>query len=133
MEAVLVTHGELGFSLKKTLEGLIGPQEGFFVFSNSGLGITQMKENLKELVDKTNSKEGIFVFVDLFGGSCWQAAKFSSLGKPKVALFSGVSLPMLISFFSKRGNLNFQELFETVKQGGEKGAKSEYTNADSPL
>jgi mannose/fructose/sorbose-specific phosphotransferase system IIA component len=133
IEAILVTHGELGISLKKTLEGIIGPQTGFFIFSNLGLGMREMTEKLKEIVEKTDFSEGAFIFVDLYGGSCWQAAKASSLGKKRVALLSGASLPMLVNFFSKREKLPYEKLVQAVIEGGVKGIKSEFSNADYPL
>jgi PTS system mannose-specific IIA component len=122
---VILTHGDLCFGLKNTLEGMMGKQEGLFVVSNLGVGKDQLCSRLKKAITDQRCGEEMVIFVDLFGSSCWQmATKVASQDQKKVAVVAGVNLPMLVKFFSKRGTLPFEKLVSLVKEEGEKGIRS---------
>ncbi len=121
---VVLTHGDLCFGLKNTLEGMMGKQEGFSAVSNLGAGKDQICSRLKKTINRSEFKEGVLIFVDLSGSSCWQIARNIASQDRNVAVLTGVNLPMLVKFFSKREMLPFEKLVSTVKQEGEKGIKS---------
>ena len=122
---IILTHGDLCFGLKNTLEGMMGKQEGLFVVSNSGVGKDQLCSKLKKAITDHKCGEGVVIFVDLFGSSCWQTAtNIAPQDQKKVAVVTGVNLPMLIKFFSKRETLPFEKLVPLVKKEGEKGIRS---------
>jgi len=121
---IILTHGDLCFSLKNTLEGMIGKQEGCLAISNLGAGKDQLCSKLKKVTTDKRFNEGVVIFVDLFGSSCWQMAKNLALQDQNVAVLSGVNLPMLVKFFSKRKTLTFEKLVSLAKEGGEKGIKT---------
>ena len=121
---VILTHGDLCFGLKNTLEGMIGKQEGVLVISNLGAGKDQLRSKLKKAVTDQMFGEGVVIFVDLFGSSCWQIAKNIASQDQNVAVLTGVNLPMLVKFFSKRETLPFEKLVFLVKEEGEKGIRS---------
>jgi PTS system mannose-specific IIA component len=121
---VILTHGDLCFGLKNTLEGLMGKQDGLLVISNMGLGKDQLSSKLQKAINEERFKEGVAIFVDLFGSSCWQTAKSVVSQDQNIAVLSGVNLPMLVKFFGKREALPFEKLVSLVKEEGEKGIRS---------
>lgn len=126
---IILTHGDLGFGLKNTLEGIMGKQEGLSVISNTGLGKEELYSALKTQIDQTSYDDGVVIFVDMFGTSCWQTAKRVAAGflaeKQKIAVITGVNLPMLIKFFSWRGSFTLNQLVPQLKQEGAKGIQTE--------
>jgi PTS system mannose-specific IIA component len=121
---VILTHGDLCFGLKNTLEQMMGKQEGLLAISNLGVGSEQIGLRLRKATNEDRFKEGMVIFVDLFGSSCWQISKIVASEDRNVAVLSGVNLPMLVKFFSKREALPFEELVSLVQEGGEKGIRS---------
>jgi PTS system mannose-specific IIA component len=121
---VIFTHGDLCFGLKDTLEEMMGKQEGLIAISNLGVGKDQISSKLRKAVNEDSSEEGVVIFVDLFGSSCWQISKVVASDDKNVAVLSGVNLPMLVKFFSKRKGLPFEKLVSLVKEGGERGIRS---------
>jgi PTS system mannose-specific IIA component len=121
---VILTHGDLCFGLKNTLEQMMGKQEGLLAISNLGVGKDQIGSKLKKAAREDRFKEGLAIFVDLFGSSCWQISEMVAADDRNVSVLSGVNLPMLVKFFSKRKTLPFEELISLVKEGGKKGIRS---------
>ncbi|UCB53173.1 MAG: hypothetical protein JSV10_03595 [Candidatus Zixiibacteriota bacterium] len=129
IKCIILTHGDLGSALKRTLEGIMGKQEGLSIISNSGLGREELLSALTGKLTQERDKEGVIIFVDMFGTSCWQTAKkvvaeAGSHGN-KNAVITGVNLPMLVKFFSHRQTLPLEQLVPLVKQEGEKGIRTE--------
>lgn len=126
---ILLTHGDLCFGLKDTLEGIMGKQEGLAVISNVGLGKEELISAIEEKVDDQNCGDGMVIFVDMFGTSCWQtatkvASKKGGAGR-NLAVITGVNLPMLVKFFSLRESLPVDRLVPLIRREGEKGIRSE--------
>ena len=124
-DCVILSHGNLGNCLKNTVEQMMGKQPGMMVISNRGKDIESLLSKLEGLFSKRKSKE-VFLFVDLYGGSCWQAAKRFGSKRDDVVLITGVNLPMLVQFFSKREKLNKFELLEKVVESGKGGIVTEF-------
>jgi PTS system mannose-specific IIA component/PTS system mannose-specific IIB component len=124
-DCVILAHGNLGNCLKDTVEQIMGKQLGMTVVSNQSRDLQGIVSELEEVVLKSNQNE-IFLFVDLYGGSCWQAAKRFGSKKENVVLVTGVNLPMLVQFFSKRDKLNKFELLEKVVESGKSGIITEF-------
>ena len=126
---VILTHGDLCLGLKDALEGIMGKQEGLSVISNAGLAKEELISTLKKKVDQDASEEGVVIFVDMFGTSCWQTAKkvASSMSgdQHKIAVITGVNLPMLVKFFSLRESIPIGQLISLIKLEGEKGIRTE--------
>jgi PTS system mannose-specific IIA component len=121
---VILTHGDLCFGLKNTLERMMGKQEGLVVISNLGVGKDQLCSKLKKALADQKFGDGVLIFVDLFGSSCWQIAKNIASKDQNVAVVTGVNLPMLVKFFAKRDVLPFEKVVSLVKEEGEKGIRS---------
>ncbi len=84
---------------------------------------------LQGKVEEEANPDGIIVFVDMFGTSCWQTAKKVAAamraGKKEVAVITGVNLPMLVKFFTERKSLPISRLVPLLRQEGEKGIRTE--------
>jgi mannose PTS system EIIA component len=117
VRAILLTHGTLGASLMASVESVLGPQEEVIVLSNSGKSLEQITNSLKPVTDGVHC----LVFVDFCGGSPFMACKMLALSPDTISLISGVNLPMLLSFFTKRNKLKFSELTQTVYEDGHRG------------
>ena len=118
---IILTHGEFGAGIKNALEGMMGEQKGLRVLTNTGLSKEKLKESLEEAIGENEFKEGVFVFVDMPGSSCWLTAKTLKDHNKKIAIITGVNLPMLVTFFGNRERLAFEKLIEKVKETGQKG------------
>ena len=107
----------------------MGKQEGLWVISNSGLGREELRTVLASKVNRERDKDGMIIFVDMFGTSCWQTARKvvaeAGGGPHKNVVITGVNLPMLVKFFSGRQTLPIGQLAPLVKQEGEKGITTE--------
>jgi PTS system mannose-specific IIA component len=126
---IVLTHGDLCYGLKDTLEGIMGKQKGLSVISNVGLGKEELVSALQQKVNHSEYGEGAVIFVDMFGTSCWQTAKkvacTSSKDQRRVAVITGVNLPMLVKFFHLRESLPVDQMLPLIKEEGEKGIKTE--------
>ena len=118
--SVLLTHGELGAGLKNALEGMMGKQAGLVVLSNSGLSKEKLTENLKQACSHPEFQEGVFIFVDMPGSSCWQTAKSLVGNHKKMVVITGVNMPMLVTFFANRERISFDQLVHKVRETGKK-------------
>lgn len=120
IRAVLVTHGSLGQSLNEAAVSVLGPQSGVTVLSNSGLSLEQIQERVQAVL----TNDPTLIMVDLCGGSPFMAC-CSLTGLPsQCAVVSGVNLPMLLSFLTKRDHLTLTDLAETVARDAMRGIQS---------
>ena len=136
ISCIILTHADLGFGLKNALEGIMGTQEGLSVLSNTGLGREEMISALQKKINEENYEDGLVIFVDMPGTSWWQTAKKVAYGisadpnltpatRPKIAVVTGVNLPMLVKFFNLRTSLPISQLVPLIKLEGEKGIIAE--------
>jgi mannose/fructose-specific phosphotransferase system component IIA len=137
ISCIIFTHADLGSGLKNAVEGMMGKQEAFSVLSNAGMGREEMISALNREILKQAQSEGVVVFVDMAGGSCWNMAKKIRSGvtgeinrksdqPPPLAIICGVNLPMLVKFFSLRNDMPLDRLVPLVRQEGEKGIVTEH-------
>jgi len=107
----------------------MGKQEGLSVISNSGLGREELLTALTGKMNQEHDKDGMIIFVDMFGTSCWQTAKKvvaeAGGGADKNVVITGVNLPMLVKFCSHRQTLPMEKLVPLVQQEGERGIRTE--------
>jgi PTS system mannose-specific IIA component len=120
IRAILVTHGSLGQSLFDAAESVLGPQSGASVLSNKGLSLEQIQSRVRELL----TDEPTIIMVDLCGGSPYMACCALSNLPGETQIVSGVNLPMLLSYFTKRDKLSLSELSETVERDAMRGIQN---------
>ena len=117
IRAVILTHGTLGQELMAGVQGVLGPQADVTVLSNNGMSLDQ----IIQAAQSTLSGDSLIFFVDFCGGSPYVACKTLQQVHPECAIISGVNMPMLFSFFTKRNQLPFKELAEIVESDAHRG------------
>jgi len=119
---VIVGHRDIGESMCRALESIAGKFKNLVCISNEGLSTAEIAEEIKG-ISNTMRADGLFIFVDVYGGSCWRAAK---LAKPdKAHIITGINLPMMLSFIHKRESFSFHELADVLETDGKRGVTSE--------
>jgi PTS system mannose-specific IIA component len=117
VHVILLTHGTLGRSLMDSVMSVLGPQPDSIVLTNSGRSLEQIRDSLIPHL----SDAPTIIFVDFCGGSPYMACQTLHYAGKETVVISGVNLPMLLSFFTKREKLSFSELVEAVKSDGARG------------
>jgi len=121
VKGIFLTHGDLGRELIRTAETIVGPQSGYAVVSNSGLSAEAIRAALAvELPAEGNA----VIFVDLAGGSCHGACSPEVAPRDRIAVFSGVNLPMTVEFFYHRDRVDFEELRRRLLTKGRAGVEA---------
>jgi PTS system N-acetylgalactosamine-specific IIA component len=94
LKGVVVSHGRLGAALVEAAQSITGDADALLAVSNEGCG----RDALLDRVQQAVGNEPCVVFVDLPGGSCFQAAARLQHEKATMAVVAGVNLAMLLDF-----------------------------------
>ncbi|MGD8718811.1 MAG: PTS sugar transporter subunit IIA [Candidatus Zixiibacteriota bacterium] len=122
---LLVTHGDLANELINSVAMIMGRVP---LLSAVGLNNdqslddfkTEIEKKWRELEDKGATK--ILILVDMFGGSCSNVAARLASDKEagRVALVTGVNLPMVLEAAIDRDLYSLEELVEKTVDAGKK-------------
>ncbi|MEI6703361.1 MAG: PTS sugar transporter [Deltaproteobacteria bacterium] len=117
---VLVAHAGLATALKASTEMIVGPVENFAVVEVAP--DERAEEIMARVVAAVGSglSGGTIIMTDLFGGTPSNMA-MSFLKDGCVEVITGVNLPMLMEFCSKRGRLAVAELAVELQRCGREG------------
>jgi len=117
---VLVTHAGLAGALLHTAEMIVGRIDGCEkVEVAAGDRSEQIMAKVVAAVDKV-SAEGAVIMTDLFGGTPSNMA-MPFLKDGAVEVLTGVNLPMIIEFCSKRARLGVPELAAELQRCSREG------------
>ena len=122
IRGLIIGHRDIGESILRSLESISGEHEHISFLSNDGLSTKELSEKIKEFHSEFPD-ESLFIFIDVYGGSCWRAAKMAQLAGSHI--LTGVNLPMLLSFVNKRCSFPFDDLLHILETDGKRGIKSE--------
>ncbi|MBK8230574.1 MAG: hypothetical protein IT349_01105 [Candidatus Eisenbacteria bacterium] len=122
IRGVLVTHGALGAEFKRTAESIVGPLDGLLALSNSDCSAESLERRVEEFL--ADGDGPVFLFVDLFGGSCSFACDAVRRRRPETYFVSGLNLPMLLDFVHNRDRLPAGELAPRLMQKGRDGIQA---------
>ena len=115
----LICHGKMAEGMQDSVTLIAGEQENFNVLGlHEGADFDAFKEDVYNLIKKSDDGEGVLVFVDVYGASPFNAAS-SAVSKlqqdgVKLRIITGVNLPMLIEASVSR--LAFDSLDELYPQ-----------------
>lgn len=112
---LLVTHGSFAPSLIRTSEMLVGKSKKLEAITlESNDDVRMFQKRIKEKLQELDEGEGVLVFVDLLGGSPYNAVA-SSLNE-KVECLTGLNLSMLLTALEARDYCNLEELKEECRK-----------------
>ncbi len=120
---IICMHGTLSTEILKTIELIIGKQKNIFAIKFlPGENIDNLIIKYKKSFKKLNISKGIIFFVDIMGGSPFNAAnKILSNKKIKCDIISGTNIPMLLEIcMSREENKDFDELINIAINTGKK-------------
>jgi PTS system mannose-specific IIA component len=121
VKGIFLTHGGLGGELVRTAETIVGPQTDYSIVSNSRMSVEAMRAALSA---ELPPHENAVIFVDLIGGSCHAACDPELAPRDRVAVISGVNLPMVVEFFYHRDRVDFEELRRRLLSKGRAGVEA---------
>jgi len=117
---VIVTHGKLANELRLATEHVVGPQEYLeTVCIGPDDDMERRREDIRKAVKKANSRNGVIILTDMFGGTPSNLA-ISMLDENKVEVLAGVNLPMLIKLAEARRNMDINAAAETARDAGKR-------------
>jgi mannose/fructose-specific phosphotransferase system component IIA len=119
-KGIIICHGQLAFELIKTVEKILGDVSGLYPFSNALLTPEVLNSQIAKFIEASNTANFV-IMVDLRGGNCWKVAKMLNRDFPSMKLLSGVNIPMLISFLTKRDKTSLSDLTEILEVDTHRG------------
>lgn len=122
IRGVVVTHGKLAEELVRTVELIVGGQKELFAISGSDRGPEELVASIRKVLSDRDNRPTI-LFVDYFGGSSCINCVRAADGEPAVKILSGVNLPILLSFVTKRDSLPFEQLVDHLVRRGRESVK----------
>ncbi|MCK4236828.1 MAG: PTS fructose transporter subunit IIA [Candidatus Krumholzibacteria bacterium] len=119
---IIVTHGRLAEELLRTVELIIGKLDYLYPISGSDLCNEDLIGDIKAIIRNAPGKN-VVLFVDHFGGSCCANSVRAVKGMEGVKVISGVNLPLLLDFATKRGSMGFEEMVDHLIRRGRESVK----------
>ena len=117
---VLVTHGNLANELISAMEHVVGPQGSVAAICiGAEDNMEQRRSDIMSAVENVNTKDGVLVATDMFGGTPCNLA-ISIMNKANLEVIAGVNLPMLVKFACCRDTGNLEECVIKVQEAGKK-------------
>jgi len=119
---IVVAHGELAAELVRTAEVIVGKVDDFFALSGSNLTDEVIVSEIREIISRYTEGR-VLIFVDYFGSSCCTNSLKAAHGLRNVKVISGVNLPVILDFITKRELYDFDEMIEHIVQRGRESVK----------
>jgi PTS system mannose-specific IIA component len=114
---VLVTHAGLAGALKSAAEMIVGDIDMCVTVEvTPGERADEIMARVVSAVEAV-SADGAIIMTDLFGGTPSNMA-MSFLKEGRIEVLTGVNLPMLIEFCSKRQRMTVAELAAEIQRTG---------------
>lgn len=119
---VIVTHADLAQSLLNAAFMIVGPQEKSLALCTRREDHSDaIEQQLRDLLAAAGSDgDGVLIMTDMFGGTPTNVS-LAFLDPGKVDILTGVSLPMVLKFFSYRSAQNLSGLTALLKEHARQG------------
>lgn len=118
IQALVLTHGNIGEELVRVVEMILGPVPGLVSDTNRGRSAQQVAEVVASWVQGLDPDHGGVLFIDDYGGSCANAALLGGADAGNVTVLSGVNLAMLLAFTTWREELPREDVVQRVVDKG---------------
>jgi PTS system mannose-specific IIA component len=117
---VLVTHGELGETLRAAMEHVVGPQKQVGTLSiGADDQIPQCRRALADEIDQVDTGDGVMLLTDMFGSTPSNLA-IAAMARGGVEVIAGVNLPMLVKLAKIRSQRTLAECTDIGESAGRK-------------
>ena len=115
---IIITHGNLAIELKSSLENIIGPQKNLeTVCIGYDDDVDKRKEEVKDLIIKVDSGEGVILLTEMFGNTPSNLL-ISLIEENKIEMIGGINLPLLVKLGSLREHTNIEEVIQSAVVAG---------------
>jgi PTS system mannose-specific IIA component len=116
--AVLVTHAFIAREFIATIEYLVGNVDGIVAVSiDANVDVFKARRRIWRAMKEVDQGDGVLIMTDLFGGTPSNIA-LSFLVNQKVEVITGVNLPMILTFCTRRSGMELRELAKAVQLSG---------------
>ncbi len=116
---ILITHGPIGDAIIQATCTILGIDDGLHALDVTEMSIEEITERLKSIINSPERQEqGVIVMASLLGGSCWNVSAAVAKEAQNVEVVSGVNLPMVLSFMTKREQMPVKELAQVLVNDG---------------
>ncbi len=120
--AILLTHGPIGDAMIEAVDGIMGVNDGLFALSVTNMSVSEITQRVLSIVNGPDEKQdGVVIMASLKGGSGWNVAVSVCHEQPNVRVVSGLNLPMVLTFMTKRDTETLDELVVTLVDSGVRG------------
>jgi mannose/fructose-specific phosphotransferase system component IIA len=119
VRGIVVTHADLAEALVHCVERIAGEKGALVPLSNDGVS----PADLRIQVLQAAGREPAIVFVDLASGSCALAGRAVGHDSDRIAVLTGVNLPMLLDFVFHR-ELALPELASRLVEKARAGTRA---------
>jgi len=126
VRGIVVTHADLADALVHCVESIAGEQGALVPISNDGVSPGDLRKRVLEAAGDGTA----IVFVDLASGSCALAGRAVGHDSSRIAVLTGVNLPMLLDFVFHR-DLTLPELADRLVEKARAGTKAFGPDASS--
>lgn len=119
---IIVSHGDLAQEFLNAAFMIIGPQEGALALcTRRDDHPADIETKLREMIAALGREAGgVLVMTDIFGGTPTNIS-LPFLQPGQVEVLTGVSLPMVLKFFSQRAKTSLAELAVLLKVYAQQG------------
>lgn len=117
---VLITHGEIGTSLRAAMEHVVGPQQQMATLSiGAEDDIQARRRELEAAIETVDRGDGVVLLTDMFGSTPSNLA-IAMLDRGAIQVIAGVNLPMLVKLGKIRCNRTLDECVDIAEIAGRK-------------
>lgn len=120
---LIVTHEDVGKSLLKSTELIVGKQSGIEALSlERGDEIHDLRKKIQDILNNLTGEDEILILTDLFGGSPCNAV-ISNSDKYHFKCLAGVNLPMILEavLLREKNNITIETLTKKCKKAAIEG------------
>ncbi len=117
---VLITHGELGGTLRAAMEHVVGPQKQVAALSIGAEDqIPLCRRALETEIEQVDTGDGVMLLTDMFGSTPSNLA-IAAMERGGIEVIAGVNLPMLVKLAKVRSQRTLGECAEIAEIAGRK-------------
>jgi PTS system mannose-specific IIA component len=121
MIGIVICHKTLAMELVNTAHSILGYTDDLISFTNEKLTTEEAVKQVFEHLKKVNYPEAVILMTDMRGGNCWTIAQMVARDHENFFVLSGVNLPMILSFLTKKEQMSTRKLAETMDEDAHRG------------